>query len=128
MRTLQLERARHSQQQPILVLVTDGRANVSDPDASPSPARSPLEDAIAAAHELRIAGVPALVIDTEEGPVRMGLARTIAEALDATYIELATLEAAPMTSAVRTALHRTRNSLKRAKTNTQTLHSKKKYR
>ncbi|HTK10468.1 MAG TPA: magnesium chelatase subunit D family protein [Ktedonobacteraceae bacterium] len=104
--TLQFARTRNNQQ-PILVLVTDGRANVADPDSTRSSARNPLEDALVAAHELRLAGIPALVIDTEEGPVRMGLARTLAEALDATYVELATLEAAPVTNAIRRALKRT---------------------
>jgi magnesium chelatase subunit D len=111
LRTFQLAKARDSQQRTILVLVTDGRANVADPDAAHGLALNPLEDAIAAAHDLRLAGVPALVIDTEEGPVRMGLARILAQALDATYVELATLEAAPVANAVRSALSR----LKRAK-------------
>lgn len=111
LRTFQLARARDSQQRTILVLVTDGRANIADPDS----ALNPLEDAIAAAHELHFAGVPALVIDAEEGPVRMGLARTLAQALDATYVELTTLEAAPVANAVRTALSGTRGSLKIAK-------------
>jgi len=115
LRTFQLARARDSQQRTILVLVTDGRANVTDPDAAHGSALNPLEDAIVGAHDLRLAGVPALVIDTEEGSVRMGLARTLVQALDATYVELATLEAAPVANAVRSALSRTQSGLKRAK-------------
>ena len=113
LRTLQIARIRDGLQQTILVLVTDGRANVADPVARGS-LRDPLEDALSAAHELRFAGVPALVIDTEEG-VRMGLARTLAQALDGTYIELAQLEAAPVADAVRTALNSARNNLKHTK-------------
>ena len=51
------------------------------------------------------------MIDTEEG-VRMGLARTLAQALDGTYIELAQLEAAAVANAVRTALYGAHNNLK----------------
>jgi len=68
LRTLQVARTRDSQQQTILVLVTDGRANVAD--ATRSPALNPLEDALAAAHELRLAGVPTLVSEARRpGPV-----------------------------------------------------------
>ncbi len=111
LRTLLVARARDSQQQTILVLVTDGRANVADSSATHGSALNPFEDALVAAHELRLAGVPALVIDTEEG-VRMGLARTLAQALDGTYVELAQLEAAPVANAVRNALSGSRRNLK----------------
>ena len=114
LRTIQLARIRDSQQQTILVLVTDGRANVADSDVARGSALNPFEDALAAAHALRLAGVPALVIDTEEG-VRMGLTRTLAEALDGTYVELAMLEAAPVANAVRSALRDTRRNLKETK-------------
>ncbi len=114
LRTLQVARAHDSQQQIILVLVTDGRANVADPNAAHGSALNPLDDALVAAHELRLAGVPALVIDTEEG-VRMGLAHTLAQALDGTYVELAQLEAAPVANAVRTALSGIQHNLKRTK-------------
>lgn len=118
LQTVQTARLRNNQQQTILVLVTDGRANVSDPDLAHNLTLSPFEDAIAAAHEIRLAGVSALVIDAEEDLVRMRLAQTLAQALDGTYVELAKLEAAPVTDAVRTALKRTRNSAAR-------LHAKK---
>lgn len=110
LQTIQSARARHNQQQIILVLVTDGRANVSDAATTHSRARNPFEDALAAAHDMRLAHVSALVIDTEEGPVRMGLAQLLAQALDGTYIELAALEAATVADAVRVALQHTRNS------------------
>jgi len=110
-RTLQLARARDNQQQAILVLVTDGRANVADLDAAHG--LNPIEDALAAARELRSDGASALVIDTEEGPVRTGLARKLAQELGGTYVELSTLEAMPVANAVNTALGRTRAGLTR---------------
>jgi magnesium chelatase subunit D len=101
-RTLQASMMRDSLQQPVLVLVTDGRANVADSETS----ISPLEDAIAAAHEMRATGASVLVIDTEDGPVRTGLVRQFAEALGGSYIELTDLAAAPVVDAVRSALGR----------------------
>jgi len=115
-RTLQLAKARDNQQQAMLVLVTDGRANVADLDAAHGVAMNPVEDAVAAARELRSAGVPTLVIDTEEGPVRIGLASMLAQELGGTYVELATLEAMPVANAVSTALGRTRAVLTRRRT------------
>jgi magnesium chelatase subunit D len=115
-RTLQLAKARDSQQQAMLVLVTDGRANVADLDAAHGVAMNPVEDAVAAARELRSAGVSALVIDTEEGPARTGLASMLAQELGGTSVALATLEAMPVANAVSTALGRTRAGLTRRRT------------
>ncbi len=105
-RTLQVAMRRDSQQQRVMVLVTDGHANVVDAEMSQHTTRSPLEDARAAAYELRAVGVSALVIDTEEGPSRIGLAGQLADALGGTCVELASLEASSVASAVHSALGR----------------------
>ncbi len=109
LRTFQKAQARNKQWQAILVLVTDGRANVADLERTHAVALNPIEDAIAAAHELRAAGILSLVIDTEEGPVRTALASRLAQELGGTCLPLATLEAAPVANAVRVALGRTRS-------------------
>jgi magnesium chelatase subunit D len=101
-RTLQAAMMRDSLQQPVLVLVTDGRANVAESGTS----ISPLEDAIAAAYEMRAIGVTVLVIDTEEGPVRTGLAGQFAEALGGSCIGLTKLAATPVADAVHSMLGR----------------------
>lgn len=101
-RTLQAAMVRDSLQQPVLVLVTDGRANVAESGAT----ISPLEDAIVAAHEVRAIGVTVVVIDTEEGPVRTGLTGQFAEALGGSCVELTELAAAPMADAVHSMLGR----------------------
>ncbi|GAC1430430.1 MAG: putative cobaltochelatase [Ktedonobacteraceae bacterium] len=106
-RTLQAAQRRDSQRQRVLVLVTDGRANVVDAEMPPSRRCSPLEDARSAAYELRAVGVSALVIDTEEGASRMGLANQLADALGGTCVELATFEAPRIAHAVQSALGRT---------------------
>ena len=109
LRTFQKAQARNKQWHAILVLVTDGRANVADLERTRAVALNPIEDAIAAAHELRAAGILSLVIDTEEGPVRTALASRLAQELGGTCVPLATLEAAPVANAVRVALGRTRS-------------------
>jgi magnesium chelatase subunit D len=72
---------------PTLVLVSDGRANVALADGDP------FADALTQARALRAAGVGAVVVDTEEGPVRLGRARTLARELGAQYVRLADLAA-----------------------------------
>jgi magnesium chelatase subunit D len=111
LRTFQKAQIQNKQLQAFLVLVTYGRANVADLDrvtegVKPLP-YSPIEDAIVAAHELRAAGILSLVIDTEEGPVRMGLATRLAQELGGTCVALAALEAVSVADAVQVALGRT---------------------
>jgi magnesium chelatase subunit D len=107
LRTFQKAQIQNRQRQTILVLVTDGRANVADfvEGSRPHPS-SPIEDAIAAAHELRAAGILSLVIDTEEGAVRMGLAARLAQELGGMCVALASLEAVRVADAVQVALGR----------------------
>jgi magnesium chelatase subunit D len=104
LRTFQLSQRRDPGLQPMLVLVTDGRANVHDPDSSAQQERSPVQDAIEVAHLLRDTGIRSLVIDTEEGVVRTGLAQTLSEELNGTYIELSELEGTSIERTVRKVL------------------------
>ncbi len=68
----------------VVVLVTDGRANV------PTRTSDPRADAIAAAALIRR---PALVVDSETGPEPLGLAGALAEAMGAALVRLEDLEA-----------------------------------
>ncbi len=102
--TFQMAQKRDKRRQSILVLITDGRANVADLERKRAVTINPIEDAFAAAHELRSAGIPSLVIDTEEGPARMGLASQLAQELGGTCVALATLEATSVSNAVQAAL------------------------
>lgn len=110
LRTFQMAQKRNKQQQAVLVLVTDGRANVADHERKRAVTINPIEDAIAAAHELRSAGILSLIIDTEEGPIRIGLAPQLAQELGGTCVALATLEATPVANAVQAVLGRTRSN------------------
>jgi magnesium chelatase subunit D len=75
--TIAVERRRDPRRRPLLIVVTDGRAT-SGPD--------PVEVAPA------LRGVAAVVVDCESGPIRLGLARRLAVALDADVIPLDALD------------------------------------
>jgi magnesium chelatase subunit D len=94
-RTLAVERRRDPHRRPLLVVVTDGRAT-SGPD--------PLTVAPA------LAGTATVVVDCESGPVRLGLARRLAIALDADHMTLDNLDAATMATAATTAATTTRRA------------------
>lgn len=83
---------------PLLVLLTDGRATAADSGEDPVTA------AHAAATAVRRRQIDAVVIDAEDGPVRLGLARRLAEAMGARYLvlpELSGLSAGTLDAAVR---------------------------
>jgi magnesium chelatase subunit D len=82
-------------QQPLLVLVSDGRAT-SGPDGT-----DPVDAAMAAAADVRRRGVAAAVVDAEDGPTRLGLARQLADAMGARYLTLPELSAGALEGAIR---------------------------
>lgn len=65
---------------PRLVLLTDGRATLGEPD--------PLTAALDAARRVGALGLPATVVDTEVGHPRLRLAAEVARAMDATLVGL----------------------------------------
>ncbi|WP_432988677.1 VWA domain-containing protein [Dactylosporangium sp. CA-233914] len=77
-RTLHGERRRDARRRPLLVVVTDGRSTSGPDPLSVVPL---------------LAGVPAVVVDCENGPIRLGLARRLAAALEASCIPLTSLGA-----------------------------------
>ncbi|WP_051969649.1 putative cobaltochelatase [Kitasatospora azatica] len=96
---LRLERVRDPQRRPLMVLVTDGRATGG---------RAALAEAGRAAGLLAAQGTAAVVLDCESGPVRLGLARTLATQLNATAVTLDELRAegvAALVHAHRSASH-----------------------
>jgi magnesium chelatase subunit D len=78
--TLRRERLRDPLRRPLLVVVTDGRHTAG---GEPS----------AAAANLRRDGIASVVVDCESGPVRLGLAAGLAQALGAEYLSLDGLSA-----------------------------------
>jgi magnesium chelatase subunit D len=89
------ERARAGAYQPLVVVVSDGRATAGPAGADPVAA------AQEAAAGVRRRGVAAVVVDAEEGPVRLGLARPLAETMAARYVTVAELSAGALVGAVR---------------------------
>jgi magnesium chelatase subunit D len=75
--TIATERRRDPRRRPLLIVVTDGRATSGPDPVSVAPA---------------LTGVAAVVVDCESGPVRLGLARRLAAALDADLVALDALE------------------------------------
>jgi magnesium chelatase subunit D len=90
---------------PLVVLLTDGRANVPRVFG-----RDPRAESIEQARSLGSAAVSGLVIDTETGPVRMGLAGQIATAWGAPLKRLEDLQGTKLPEAVRRALRLPRAS------------------
>ncbi len=93
-------------QTPLLVLMTDGRANVCR-DGMAGRARA-MEEALDAGRRLNAAGVEALAIDTSPPSRRDQAAPTqmLAEAMRARYVRLPVADAALVNEAVRGALSR----------------------
>jgi len=75
----------------LLVVFTDGRANVSVSNADP------WEESLAACEALRDACAGAVVIDCEPGPIVLGRARQLAAALGAECVALSALEGNDLT-------------------------------
>jgi magnesium chelatase subunit D len=94
-RVLAAEAVRDPVRRPLLVLVTDGRANAGGPD--------PVAAALAAASGLAARGVPGIVVDTEDAGVRLGLAQGVATAMGARCLRLDEFASAPLTRVVRAA-------------------------
>ncbi len=92
--------ARPSGQQPLLVVLTDGRATAGPPGADP------VEAALAAGAAVRRQHVAAVVVDAEDGPTRLGLAATLAQAMGARHVTLDELSPGTVEAAVRQALPR----------------------
>jgi magnesium chelatase subunit D len=91
--TLRLEHIRDPRRRPLLVVVTDGRAT-SGPDAV---ARAH----VVAAH-LADTGVASLVVDCEDGPMRLGLGAVLAERLHGEHVLLAEVTADALVDVART--------------------------
>ena len=79
---LRAERIRTPDALQYLILISDGKANV------PLRSDDPFADALAAAEQVRLSGVGAMVLDTENSYIRFGFAKKIAERMDAQYISL----------------------------------------
>ena len=96
----------HGTYEPLLVVVSDGRATAAEGDVDP------VQASLLAAEAVRRQGVSAVVVDAEgatspngsSGGIRLGLARPLAEAMGARYLTVDDLSAETIADAVRAAL------------------------
>ena len=84
---------------PVVVLLTDGRANIAR-DGAPGRAKAS-EDALASARQMRVDGFAALLLDTSPQP--QDTARALAAEMGARYLPLPYAGADAMSQAVRAA-------------------------
>jgi magnesium chelatase subunit D len=82
-----LQVAMTAKEEALVVVVSDGRATAAADDVDPVGA------AMDAAARVRRAGIPAVVVDAEEGPTVLGLARQLAGAMGARHVPLASFTA-----------------------------------
>ncbi|MFC0431146.1 putative cobaltochelatase [Kutzneria buriramensis] len=94
-KVLSVERLRDPRRRPLLVVVTDGRATAA------RPGHDPVQDSLRAAAMLAADGVATVVVDCENGPVRLGLADKLATALDGVCLRLEQLSAEQVAGVVR---------------------------
>ncbi|MCL5877517.1 MAG: putative cobaltochelatase [Candidatus Bathyarchaeota archaeon] len=80
---------------PLLVLVSDGRANVNLSGGDP------VEEAKRIAQSIASQGIQTIAVDTERGFLSFGLVKQISEAVGGKYLRLEELSAAPIVSAVK---------------------------
>lgn len=92
-RVLAREHLRDPRLRALLVVVTDGRATAG---------ANAVERSLQAADYLSGLGVTTVVVDGETGPLRLGLAVTLAQRLNAEHIPVGEISAESLTTAVRT--------------------------
>ena len=94
-------RHRDPDRRPVIVVVTDGRATSAGPSPTADPMGiDPMRAALHAAAEIAAAGIEALVVDAENGDVRLGLARQLADTMGAYYTALPDVRADALARAV----------------------------
>jgi magnesium chelatase subunit D len=94
-------RARHPEDMPLLLIVSDGRANV--------PVRGggdPAGEIMALAGQVRARGIESVVVDTESGSMRVGLCRPLSDALGGRYLPIDQLRAGSLLQAAHLGLGR----------------------
>jgi magnesium chelatase subunit D len=93
-------RVSHPEDVPLLLVVSDGRANVAVGGGDTA------TELLALAGEIRARGIDAVVVDTESGTMRVGLCRPLSEALGAAYLSLEQLRADQLVTAAKVGLGR----------------------
>ena len=121
MEVIETEKQKDRNVLPLLVVLSDGRANVAMGSAGPEHTTGhpelvegrttslPIAEARAMAAAIREQHIPAVVVDTETDFLRLGLAEPIAEAMGASCIKLEELHSDALADTVRMQLPSTDN-------------------
>ena len=80
--TLTMQNKKEHDMEPVLVVVTDGRANAVDGEGNP------VGSALKIAAKIKKAKISSVVIDTENDFIKLGIARDLADAMGAAYYTL----------------------------------------
>lgn len=80
--TLTMQSKKEHDMEPILVVVTDGRANAVEGESDP------VGSALKIAAKIKKAKISSVVIDTENDFIKLGIARDLSEAMGAAYYTL----------------------------------------
>jgi len=89
------ELKRHKDCKPLLVLISDGRANVSMNENL-----NPIEEANQIALQIKQMNIDSVVIDTEKSYIRLGRLQEISGSMNAKYLKIEDLRAESIISAV----------------------------
>src|SRR5699024_12519398 len=90
--SLRIEHLRDARCRPLFVVIADGRATYG---------ADPLERSRAAAEHIAASGIDSIVVDSETGRFRLGLAESLAGHLRAEYVPLGQVSADALTSITR---------------------------
>ena len=101
METLETERLKDRDVLPLLVLLSDGRANVTLAGDQSSNVLTLPDEVSQLGETIAAARIPAVVVDTEQDFIKLELAKNIADAMSARYIKLDDLAAQSLADAVR---------------------------
>ena len=97
-RVILRERARDAETRPIVILLTDGVANVGM-----EPGSDPIDDAMRAARRVALDRIPALVIDADRRRARLSPLPDLAKSMMAAHVRLDALASGQLTSLIRLA-------------------------
>lgn len=92
-RTFEREIKQHPKDRMSMILISDGKGNVS------MSSMRPLEEAMMIAGEIRSLNVSSLVLDTEVSAVALGFAKRISDALGGRYMKLSDIESSAIIDA-----------------------------
>ncbi len=101
METLETERLKDRDVLPLLVLLSDGRANVTLAGDQSSNVLTLPDEVRQLGETVAAAKIPSVVVDTEQDFIKLELAKNIADAMSARYIKLDDLAAQSLADAVR---------------------------